>query len=649
MNSAYRFLCTLLACLLLAACGGGGGGSGPSVAGIDRLGVSTGTLNGFGSIIVNGVRYEVTGQTSFDIDDDTATQDDLDVGEQVTVRWADDDDGGDRRALEVRASTAVRGPIDSIDAASARLVVLGQSVQVTTATSFSPEIMPRDISGLAVGQVVSVSGLFEADGVIRATRIGTPLPGQPLLVRGNASAVTAQTFSINALVVNFAAAELPDGPVSNGNRVKATGLSRDPDGRLLAGRVTQTGTAASLARSGDEAEIEGYITRFVSPTDFDVAGVNVTTTAATTYDDGSVASLALNVRVEVEGSFNAAGILVAREVEFEDDDDDNDDPAGRVTGNVTAVDTGTSSLAVAGVAITVTPATRLEDLSSARLRPFALSNINPGDYVEVRGTPGIGAALTASLLEREDANDDGRLRGPASAIAEPALSVLGVPVISNGQTTFRDAAGSTINAQAFFAAVTPGSTVSVRFSQSAQPGGSLVASRLELGRSLLGDSDDVPCPPALGAVVIDGNVRVVGNCTLAGTRVHGNVLVSTGGSLTVTDAEIDGNIQAEGGLLVVVERTQVNGDIQLDDLAGNASRIIDSSVDGNIQLEGNDVALLVEDNTVNGDIQAFGNTGGLTISGNEVDGNLQCQGNNPPPGGSFNQVSGNKEDQCAAL
>jgi cytoskeletal protein CcmA (bactofilin family) len=56
---------------------------------------------------------------------------------------------------------------------------------------------------------------------------------------------------------------------------------------------------------------------------------------------------------------------------------------------------------------------------------------------------------------------------------------------------------------------------------------------------------DVNCPPHLGAVTVDGNVLVTAACSLEGTRVKGNVLLYSGGSLVARDALIDGNVQAE--------------------------------------------------------------------------------------------------------
>lgn len=162
-------------------------------------------------------------------------------------------------------------------------------------------------------------------------------------------------------------------------------------------------------------------------------------------------------------------------------------------------------------------------------------------------------------------------------------------------------------------------------------------------------SGDVNCPPNLGRVTVDGNVRVTAACRLDGTTVKGNVLLYSGGSLIAVDAYIDGNIQAERANYIDVAGTRVKGSIQLDGLVGMLSRVAASNVDGNIQLKDNRSRLEVLANSVNGDIQAFSNRGGVLITDNIVGGNLQCKSNSPAPTGGNNQVFGNKEDQCASL
>jgi hypothetical protein len=170
-----------------------------------------------------------------------------------------------------------------------------------------------------------------------------------------------------------------------------------------------------------------------------------------------------------------------------------------------------------------------------------------------------------------------------------------------------------------------------------------------IGLSPFAFADDYPCPPNRGAVTIDGNIVVKGICNLNGTRVKGNVLVYSGGTLTATGARIDGNVQAENANAVSVKGSYVDGDIQLDGTKGSPSYINNNTVKGNIQLKSNRRSMIVRSNVVDGDVQAFSNTGGVTIRGNTIDGNLQCKSNKPAPRGGNNRVSGNKEDQCRRL
>ena len=101
-------------------------GTGP-VAGIERLGVSTGVVTGFGSIFVNGDRIDTTG-AEFTIDDSPGSQDDLSVGDVVIVTF--DPAAATPSADTVFANEIVEGPIDSINLLLGQLVVAGQLVRV---------------------------------------------------------------------------------------------------------------------------------------------------------------------------------------------------------------------------------------------------------------------------------------------------------------------------------------------------------------------------------------------------------------------------------------------------------------------------------------------------------------------------------------
>ena len=97
--------------------------------------------------------------------------------------------------------------------------------------------------------------------------------------------------------------------------VEVKGTTFLADGALVATRVHREDRDFD-GRSGDESEVEGFVTRFSSATDFDVDGQKVATNASTAFVNGTAADLELNVKVEVEGKLDATDTLVAAKVVF---------------------------------------------------------------------------------------------------------------------------------------------------------------------------------------------------------------------------------------------------------------------------------------------------------------------------------------------
>ncbi|MBL8200069.1 MAG: hypothetical protein JNK40_03775 [Chromatiales bacterium] len=449
---------------LVVACGGGGGGS---FAGIDRLGVTTGTITGFGSIIVNGVRYDTTG-TSFSIDDNPGQIGSLQVGQVVTVRWSSSDNGVTRRADDVFYDDAVEGPITpgSIDRAAQSFLVLGQTVRVDADTSFASPLF--DLDSLADGDFVEVSGLLDDSGatpVVRATRIERKAPGGELEIRGIVTGRTANTFAINGQVVNTATAviDAPGNEISNGDFVEAKGTFVNGSGQLVATRVELEDGADRIGSDGDDAEVEGYVTAFTSASSFSVAGVPVQSSVAA--DGGTVA---LGAKVRVEGEFNASGVIVAREVKVRAGAGGSPVDA-RMAANVDSVDAPAGRLVVLGVTVQVDANTRLEDQSDAGVRNFRLSDLRGGgnpDFVEIRGIVQQNGSILATLLQRQEPDVQGRLRGrlALNALADPDFTLLGVTVQTDDFTSFYFDDGPEITAAEFFGgAVAAGDELKVKF------------------------------------------------------------------------------------------------------------------------------------------------------------------------------------------
>ena len=473
--NARKLTVPLSAAAVLVACSGG-----TQVAGIDGRGavpppppvatnvVSVGTITSFGSIFVNGVRYELNG-AAITVDGNPGTQADLAVGQVVAVRGTLSSDGTTGTATSVHFNSLLEGPVVSIDVTAGTLVVLGQVVRIDAATSFDDSIVPGSIEGINVGDPLEISGFFLADGTISATRVERQSVVGELEVNGLVSNVTATTFSIGSLVVDYSSAMLddfPNGAPEDGQAVEARGNMLGGSGELVATVVEFKGNEFA-DDDADQVELEGFITRFSSDTDFDVEGIPVTSNAQTQYENGTSADLGLNRKVEVEGDFDATGVLVADKIELK--------PSGTVRVESLVEDVQGNQLTVLGLSIEVNSSTRLEDQSDADLEPFAVTDINVGDYVEIRGFEDSGG-IVATLLEREGFDGEVALRGFVESIADPNFSILGVTIETGGGTQFQDLNDQPISAADFF----PQATGSLVEASGTLNNGVIVAEEVEL-------------------------------------------------------------------------------------------------------------------------------------------------------------------------
>lgn len=293
------------------------------MAGIDGSGspvYAQGPIEGFGSIVVNGRHYEIAA-ASIRVNGEAATEDDLELGQIVAVQ-GHIDATATRVADSVDFEANLRGPVQSVDAANGALQALGQTINVGPETAIETN-SGDTLDSLTIGDYVEVSGLLNSDGDLAATRVAQAASSSELRIIGTVEQLNlgSFTFDIGDLVVDYSGAALiegfPAGMPENGDLVLATGASLDAFGALTASRLALIESNDSELE-GREAEVEGLITRFVSPTDFDVAGRRSTSTASTDYEGGTVADLQLNVKIEIEGRFDSAGTIVADKIEVKD-------------------------------------------------------------------------------------------------------------------------------------------------------------------------------------------------------------------------------------------------------------------------------------------------------------------------------------------
>ena len=383
----------------LSACGGGGGGSGDTGTADAKTAFAAGPITGFGSVIVNGVRFDDSRANVSDDDGNARRSDELRLGMMAEIKSSGittDSAGSRSEASTIRFGSEIVGPVASIAADAKSLVVLGETVQITTTTLFDDRLV-GGLAGLVAGSsIVEIHGLFDAStGTYTATRI-EPKPNAPFFkLRGVVTAIdkTAHTLRIGSGTdtVSYDAirAAVP-AALDNGLLVRL---------RLQTTKVAGLWVAANIA-SGvtriddhDEAELEGAITAstFASDRKFSVNGVAVDASNAA-FPDGT-AGIVLGARVEVKGSA-AAGVVVATRVSIED-------PAKReregfeLHGAISALNATAKTFLLRGVTVSFA--------SVAEYRKGSAADLANGRKVEVKGARASdGTTLVASRIGFED-------------------------------------------------------------------------------------------------------------------------------------------------------------------------------------------------------------------------------------------------------
>ena len=444
---------------VLAACLGGGGGGGSDSSGSSSASAgsasSVGTITGFGSVFVNGVRFN-TSNAEIIINEQQAAESDLALGMVVAVSRTS---SSSSTASRVEFEENVKGPVDVNDN-SGTFSALGQTIITNAQTVFDN----GGLAALVPGVVVEVSGFRDNNDNIIATFVenkGAPGNVSSFEVIGNVRNLNTgtMTFQIDDLNVNYGSANLNDfasGMPSEGQLVEVKDETKVYVANSLSLNATEVEPQVPLGgdvNPGDEIEIENIVTQVISATAFVLGGVTVITNANTQFLFGTADQIVVGTRLEAEGSINGAGMLVARKIKFEDND-------VRIIGSVFAkgIDTLTM-LDPNGVIVTVTDQTELEDDTSNN--PLTFADIQVGNYLEIRGFTGPNSTFIASELEREDPDQDARLRGPVGVFDAVAgtVTVLGITVSTSSQTQFEGLNDQVISASAFFNSLTSGLTI----------------------------------------------------------------------------------------------------------------------------------------------------------------------------------------------
>ena len=340
----------------LTACGGGGGGSDSTTSSPVTSGstITSGVITGFGSVFVGGVEFE-TANSSFSLDDG--------------------DDG-----MENEDELAV-----------------GMVVTVTGTVNADGK----------TGNAEHIEFDDELEGIVNANNV--PADGTGTMT------VMGQTVFIKTTTIfesDVAGIDSID-KVAAGNVVEISGFSSG-DGSVYATRIE-----VKLAKhAGEEIEVKGIISNLAA-TSFDLGGLTVNFSSAQFDDslpDGTLSD-GLYVEVKSTAGFNLDGVLIASEIELQDDGDmdmeGDDGDEVELNGFVTAVKSDTA-FEIGGRTVIITKDTSIEHGNAG--------DITVGVFLEVEGQLNAESELLADEIELA-IEDEIEMQGTLEAVNDPPGSV----------------------------------------------------------------------------------------------------------------------------------------------------------------------------------------------------------------------------------
>lgn len=401
-------------CLLLSSCGEGG-----SITGIDGSGApisptlavsATGPINGFGSVIINGVHYD-TSKAQFSINGEPGTEADLQVGSYIQLRGTLNADGTSGQATHISYRTSVNGTVDSLNAAEDTLRILEQTVVISDDTAFSFNISPRNLSGIKVGDALEVSGSADAQGRIQATRITRiSTPSRHLTGRISQVDPTAGTFNLNGLTISYSSIINPPS-LQDGQTISLFGLTPH-NGQWQPSQLSLEEAPPSDTQTRVKT---GAITAFTSASAFSLGNLQVITTPATQFLQGSPSQLALNSKVVVIGQMLNPQQVQADSIRL------LQDANWRLKGTLQQVESLSRTggrIQVDNTWIELTPRTRLDSEFSQGHDRMKFLSLHLGDTLEAAGIIVDGRYITTSLEreERAQTTDPVNLRGRVTAV-----------------------------------------------------------------------------------------------------------------------------------------------------------------------------------------------------------------------------------------
>jgi hypothetical protein len=438
----------LVSSVIQTGCGGGSvasaivAGIGGTGIGVGGTGIVFGPITGFGSVFVNGSRFE-TLNSQFIVDGNSAaTQDDLALGMVVKLKAATENGVYIGDAIEVVYDDEIEGPIATVPVLSGTTKTFGIFGQTITIDEIGTVFNGTDFNSIDQNDVVEISGFRVSANEISATYVelkGTLVPGVTQVelrgtIQGLAGTPPNETFQVDGTNITTNAMtelDVPNGVLIDNLYVEVEGIIQ-ADMSVNASKVEFEDD--DFGDEADDVSLQGVVSNFVGIDDFEIDGQPIDASNAQLTPANAASLLQNGVEVEVEGDI-VGGILIAEELEIEDGEAEL-----RSYVSMVMPATGTFEVIYASlpgsVVVRVGAQTVFEDETDAVPQNFSIYQLNVNDFVRVEGRE-VNSEVVASVVKRTDPDSSLKLEGIVDGY-DPGVSitVLGIEYGLGPGTTY---------------------------------------------------------------------------------------------------------------------------------------------------------------------------------------------------------------------
>ncbi len=353
------------------------------IAGAENQLIAYGPITQFGSIYVNGEKYEID-EAEFEFVNGTGVTD-LSIGMMVQVNadWQQQINGV-FNAQKVTFDHQIEGPIKAVvhNGEITLLDILGSVVVVSSDTIVDQSIL----SGFKVGSVVSVSGISNEKDQLMATyitlRSDTYSEGQQVELESTITGINEQDqiIVLNTMHVDVSWSTWKKGSLQSvqvGTRVEVVGQYDAASKRVIARKVRVKNNDLSVNK-GNKLSMDTIISRYKSINQFRLNGY-MSNASNAEFLQGEPSNLGNGVRVRATGFINVDGIFEVHTVRI------RPDVNFAVKTQVSSINRLTGEISFLNLNAYTQPDTVYQSKLKSPNKYFSIDDISPGDWIEIKG------------------------------------------------------------------------------------------------------------------------------------------------------------------------------------------------------------------------------------------------------------------------